>query len=65
MIATFHATYLLSGRAIVRVLKFNIQRLEQATLLAIHCAAQEKHNDEPIPREEMAARAKILAKAGA
>ena len=31
----------------------NVQRLEQATLLAIHCAAQEKHNDERIPREEM------------
>ena len=27
----------------------NVQRLKQATLLAIHCAAQEKHNDEPIP----------------
>ena len=43
----------------------NIQRLEQATLLAIHCAAQEKHNDEPIPREEMTARAKLIAEAGA
>ena len=31
----------------------NVQRLEQATLLAIHCAAREKHNDEPIPIEEM------------
>ena len=32
----------------------NVQRIEQATLLAIHCAAREKHNDEPISREEMA-----------
>ena len=29
----------------------NVQRIEQATLLAIHCAAREKHNDEPIPRK--------------
>ena len=43
----------------------NVQRLEQATLLAIQCAAREKHKDEPIPREEMAAQAKLLAKAGA
>ena len=43
----------------------NVQPLEQATLLAIHCAAREKHKDEPIPREEMAARAKLLAEAGA
>ena len=43
----------------------NVQRLMQATLLATHFAAQEKHNDEPIPNEEMAARAKILAEAGA
>ena len=42
----------------------NVQRLDQATLLAIHCAAQEKQNDEPIPREEMAARAKLLSEAG-
>ena len=27
----------------------NVQRLEQETLLAIHFASQEKHNDEPIP----------------
>ena len=33
----------------------NVKRLEQGTLLAIHCAAREKHSDEPIPREEMAA----------
>ena len=32
----------------------NVQRIKQATLLAIHCAAREKHNDEPIPKEEMA-----------
>ena len=43
----------------------NVQRLNQATLLAIHCAAQEKHNDEPIPREEMTARENLLAEAGA
>ena len=42
-----------------------VQQLEQATLLVIYCAAQEKQNDEPIPREEMAARAKLLADAGA
>ena len=29
----------------------NVQRLDQATLLTIHCAAQEKHKNEPIPRE--------------
>ena len=39
----------------------NDKRIEQTTLLAIHCSAQEKHNDEPIQREEMAARAKNLA----
>ena len=27
----------------------NVQRLEQATLMAINCASQEKHNDDPIP----------------
>ena len=43
----------------------NIQRLEQAILLAIHCAAREKSPDEPIPREEMAAIAKLIAEAGA
>ena len=32
----------------------NVQRLKQAILLAIHCATQEKYNDEPIPIEEMA-----------
>ena len=32
----------------------NVQRLDQATILVIHCAAREKYNDEPIPREEMA-----------
>ena len=39
----------------------NVHRFDQATLLAIHCAVQEKHNDEPIPREEMAARSKLLS----
>ena len=39
----------------------NLQRLEQATLLAIHCAAREKNNNGPITREEMAARAKLLS----
>ena len=43
----------------------NVQRLDQATLLAIHCAAREEYNNELIPREEMAARAKLLAEAGA
>ena len=43
----------------------NVQRLKQATLLAVHCAAQEKHNDEPKTRKEMAARAKLLAESGA
>ena len=43
----------------------NIQRLEQATFLAIHSAAQENHNNEPIPRKEMAALANLLAEVGA
>ena len=43
----------------------NVQRLEQATLLDIHCAARDKHVNEPIPREEIAARAKLIAEAGA
>ena len=43
----------------------NIQRLEQVTLLTIHCAARDKHANEPIPREGMAARAEFIAKAGA
>ena len=34
----------------------DVQPLNQVTLLAIHCAAQEKHSDEPIPRGEIAAR---------
>ena len=29
----------------------NVDRLMQVTLLAIHCAAREKHPDEPIPRD--------------
>ena len=43
----------------------NVDRLTQATLLAIHCAAREKHPDEPIPREEMAVLAKLIAETGA
>ena len=39
------------------------QRLDLSTLLAIHFSAQEKHNDETTPKEEMAALAKLLAKA--
>ena len=41
------------------------KRVEQETLLATHCAAREKHKNEPIPREEMAALVKLLAEAGA
>ena len=29
----------------------NVKRLEQATLLSIHCSARDKHVNEPIPRE--------------
>ena len=43
----------------------NVTRLERATLLAIHVVARQKHLSEPIPREEMAALAKLLAEAGA
>ena len=43
----------------------SVQQIEQATILTINCAAREIHNDEPIPREEIAARAKLLAEAGA
>ena len=43
----------------------NVQRIEQATLLSIHCSARVNHNDETIPREEMAALAKRLAEASA
>ena len=39
-------------------------RLERAILLAIYTAAHPKHSSEPIPREEMAALAKLLAEAG-
>ena len=39
----------------------NIKRLKQATLLAIHCASRDKHVNETIPREEMAARAKLIS----
>ena len=43
----------------------NIQRIEQTTLLDIHCASRDKHVNEPITREEIAARAKLIAEAGA
>ena len=39
-------------------------RLSRAFLLAIFTAARERHPDEPVPREEMAARSKLLAEAG-
>jgi hypothetical protein len=42
----------------------NDVRLENAILLAIHAAARPLHESEPIPREEMAALAKLLAEAG-
>ena len=42
----------------------NVMRLERALLLAIFTAARPKHPSEPIPREEMAALAKLLAEAG-
>ena len=42
----------------------NSMRLENAILLAIHVAARPIHPEEPIPREEMAALAELLAKAG-
>ena len=43
----------------------NIKSLKQVTLLAIHYAAMDKHVNEPITREEMAARANLIAEAGA
>jgi hypothetical protein len=42
----------------------NADRLERAILLAIHVAARPMHANEPLPREEMAALAKLLAEAG-
>jgi hypothetical protein len=36
----------------------NTDRLESAALLAIHAAARPRHEEEPIPREEMPALAK-------
>ena len=39
----------------------NDSRLEKSILLAIHVAARPKHPSEPIPREEMAALAKLIA----
>ena len=41
----------------------NAMRLERAILLAIHVAARPRHESEPIPREEMAALAKLIAEA--
>lgn len=40
------------------------QRLARAFLLAIFTAGRERHPDEPIPREDMVAMAKLLAEAG-
>ena len=42
----------------------NATRLENAVLLAIHVAARPVHESEPIPRDEMAALAKLIAEAG-
>ena len=42
----------------------NATRLERAILLALHTAARPVHPDEPIPRESMAALAKLIAEAG-
>ena len=42
----------------------NSMRLENTILLVIHVAARPIHPEEPIPREEMAALEKLLAKAG-
>ena len=44
--------------------KNNSKILKKAALLAIHAVARPKHKDEPIPREEMAALAKLIAEAG-
>lgn len=43
----------------------NIDRLERASLLAIHMLARPKHMNEPILREDMEALKKLLAEAGA
>ena len=40
-------------------------RLKRATFLEIHVIARQKHLSEPVPREEMAALAKLLVEAGA
>ena len=42
----------------------NVARLERATLLALHTLARPVHPDEPIPREPIAALAKLIAEAG-
>ena len=43
----------------------NVKRLKEATIMAIHCAARDYHVNEPIPRDSMAAREKLIAEAGA
>ena len=42
----------------------NIERLSKAILLAIFASARPRHENEPIPREEMAALTRLLAEAG-
>ena len=42
----------------------NVKRMERATLFAIHTVARPEDPNEPIPRQEMAGRAKFLAEAG-
>ena len=42
----------------------NVQRLRQCSLLAINCASRDVHAKEPIPRDEMAEKKKLLAEAG-
>ena len=42
----------------------NALRMERAPLLAIHAVSRPRHQDEPIPREELAALNKLTAEAG-
>ena len=42
----------------------NVERLRQCTLLAINVASRDVHEEEPIPRAEMAEKKKLLAEAG-
>ena len=42
----------------------SVERLSQCNLLAIDAASRDVHNDEPIPRAEMAEKKKLLAEAG-